>query len=96
MHPTDDELAQRERVADHRELATQQIDRRRAGLGCGVSRCTFFCTEIAVELAQESIAILISPISQMRDEGLDLLASGFPKSFDPAEVGGVRLDQGGV
>ena len=50
--PTDDELAQRERVADHRELEMQQTDRPRAGLGFDVSRCTFFRAEIAVELAE--------------------------------------------
>jgi hypothetical protein len=32
----------------------------------------------------------------VRDEVLDLLASGFTKNFDSAEVGSVRLDQGGV
>ena len=52
MNPTDAEPDRRERAADHRELEKLQIDRPRAGLGFDVSCCTFFRTEIAVELAQ--------------------------------------------
>ena len=65
-------------------------------LDIGVSCGTFFRAEIAVELAQQGITILLRPIGQVRDEVFDLLASGFTKSFDPTEVGRIRLDQGGV
>ena len=55
-----------------------------------------FCAEIAVELAKQRIAILLSPIGQVRDEVLDLLASGFTQSLYAAEIGGIGLDQSGI
>ena len=52
--------------------------------------------EIAVELAEQGIAVFLSPVGQVGDEVFDLLASGLAQCLDAAEIGRVRLDQGGV
>jgi chemotaxis response regulator CheB len=61
----------------NREPGPLQIGRLRVSLGCGASRCTFFRTEVAVELAKQSVAVFLGPVRQVSDEVLDLLAGGF-------------------
>ena len=51
---------------------------------------------IAVELAEQGIAVLLGPVGEVRDEVLDLFARGFPKRFHPAEIGRIGLDQVGI
>jgi hypothetical protein len=68
----------------------------RAGPGCGVSRGTFVRAEIAVELAEQAIAIFFGPIGQVGDEVFNLLSSGFAQDFHATEIGRIRLDQRGV
>ena len=46
----------------------------RADLECGASSSTFLAAEIAVELAEQGIAVFLGPIGQMGDEVFDLLA----------------------
>jgi hypothetical protein len=49
----------------------------RNNASCG----TFLIVGIAVQLAEQGIAVFLGPIGQMGDEGFDLLASGFAKGF---------------
>src|SRR5579864_7189584 len=78
------------------ESDRQHSDRRRAGLRSGVSCGTVFLDGIAIELAEQGIAVFFSPICKVRDEVFHLLASSIAKSLDSAEVGRIRLDQSGV
>ena len=55
-----------------------------------------FLAEIAVELAEQGIAVLLGPVGQVRDEVFHLLAGGIAKRLDPAEIGRIRLDQVGI
>jgi hypothetical protein len=64
--------------------------------GSGVSCDTFFLARIAVELAEQSVAIFLGPVGQVRDEVLDLFAGGFAQGLHAAEIGGVGLDQVGI
>ncbi len=47
-------------------------------------------------MAEQGIAILFGPVRQMRDEVLNLLASGFAESLGTAEVDCVGLHQNGI
>src|SRR5207302_7845728 len=57
---------------------------------------TFFRAEIAVELAEQGIAVLLRPLSQLSDEVLNLLASGVAQSLGPAKISRIGLDQVGI
>jgi len=74
----------------------QRSDRPHASLRSGVSSCTRFLAEIAVELAEQGIAVFLGPIGQVRDEVLHLLAGSFAQALDAAEVRRVGLDQSGI
>jgi hypothetical protein len=71
-------------------------DRQRASLSSGVSCGTFFLAEVAVELAEQGIAVFFGPVGQLLDEGFHLFAGGIAKRLDATEVGGVGLDQVGI
>jgi len=51
---------------------------------------------VAVELAEQSIAVLLGPVGQLLDEVLNLLAAGLSESFRSTEVDGIGLYQFGV
>jgi hypothetical protein len=51
---------------------------------------------IAVQLAEQGIAVFFCPISEMNDEVLDLLAGGIAQGLGAAEIYGVRLHQIGI
>ena len=53
------------------------------GLECAVSCGTFLATEVAVELAEQPVAIFGGPFGQIVDEGFDLLSAGIPQGFTP-------------
>lgn len=48
---------------------------------------------VAVELADQGVAVPFGPVSQFLDEVLDLLAGGFSESLRAAEVDGVGFNQ---
>src|SRR2546426_6160215 len=60
------------------------------------SCCTFFRSEITVELAEQSVAVFFSPVGQMNYKSFDLLTLRFTQSFDSAKIRGVRLHQVGI
>ena len=60
------------------------------------SCCTFLIYGIAVELAEQGIAVFLGPVGQVGDEGFDLFAGGFAEGFGAAEIDGVGLDQVGI
>jgi hypothetical protein len=71
----------------------------RAGGGfrnSGGSRGTFFLPRIAVQLAEQGIAVTRGLTGEMGDEHLNLLPRGFAQSFRSAEVDGIRLHQLGI
>ena len=51
---------------------------------------------VAVELAEQGIAVLLGPVGQLPDEVLNLFPAGISESFGTAEVDGVGLYQFGV
>ena len=51
---------------------------------------------IAVELAQQGVAVPSGPIGQVGDEGLDLAFGGVSKGWGSAVVSGIGLHEGGV
>jgi len=51
---------------------------------------------IAVQLAEQSIAVFLGPIGEMRYKAFDLLARGFAEGFGATEIDSVRLDQVGI
>jgi len=60
---------------------------------------TFLRSGIAVELAEQCVAVFlgpIGPIGQMSNKAFDLLAGGFAEGLGAAEVDGVGLDQVGI
>ena len=42
-----------------------------------------FLAEVAVELAEQGIAVFLGPVGQVSDEILDLLARGLARVFTP-------------
>src|SRR5208282_6855603 len=60
------------------------------GQGLGVS-CDHLLrrARVAVELAEESIAVLLGPVGQLLDEVLNLFAGGLSESLCAAEVDGI-------
>src|SRR5438270_6330485 len=65
----------------------------RSGPGSGVSRSTFFLAEVAVQLTEQGIAILLGPVRQMRNEVLDLLAGRFAQRLDATKLSRIGLNQ---
>jgi len=57
---------------------------------------TFLGSGIAVELAEQCVAVFLGPIGQMSNKAFDLLAGGFAEGLGAAEVDGVGLDQVGI
>jgi hypothetical protein len=57
---------------------------------------TFLAPQIAVELAEQRIAVFLGSVGQVRYEAFDLLAGGFAESLGAAEIDGVGLHQVGV
>ena len=51
---------------------------------------------IAVELAEQGIAVFLGPVRQVRDEGFYLFTGSIAKRLDAAEVCRIRLDQVGI
>jgi len=51
---------------------------------------------IAVEVADEAVAVFGGPFSQVVDESLDQVSAGLPQHSGSAVVSGVKFDQGGV
>ena len=51
---------------------------------------------VAIELAEQSIAVLLGPVGQLLDEVLNLVAGGISESLRAAEVDGVGLYEFGV
>src|SRR5436309_13095418 len=62
---------------------------RQSGVSCG----TFLGRQVAIELAEQGIAVFLGPVGQVRDEILDLLPGRFAQSLGAAEVRGVGLHQ---
>jgi len=48
---------------------------------------------VAVELAEQGIAVLLSPLSKLLDKAFDLFASGFFQTLRSTEVDRIGLDQ---
>src|SRR5207248_4383194 len=53
------------------------IDLLGGGFRNGASCRTSFCWQIAVELAEQSVAVFLGPVSEVSNEVLDLFACGF-------------------
>ena len=51
---------------------------------------------VAVELADQSIAVLLGPVGQLLDEVLDLFPARLSEGLRSAEVDGVGLDEFGI
>src|SRR5207248_8744196 len=51
---------------------------------------------IAVELAEQGIAVFLGPIMEMLDKVLNLLTGCFPQGFDPAKINSIGLHQVGI
>src|SRR5579885_943656 len=83
-------------AVDRREDCWRQSHQRRVSLRSGVSCDTGLLAQVAVEWAEQGIAIAIRPIGKVHNKILNLLASGFAKTLNAAEVGCVGLDQRGV
>src|SRR6266481_3310938 len=66
--------------------------------GCGVSRDTFFlfAWEVAVELAEQGIAVFFGPVGQVLDKILDLGAGGFLQGLGAAEIDRVAFYEFGI
>src|SRR5207244_3064799 len=60
------------------------------------SRCTFFLAGVAVELAKQSVTILLGPVREVRNKVFDLVACGFAEGFGAAEIDSVGLDEVGI
>jgi len=71
----------------------QQSDQRRASLRSGVSCGTFSLAGVAVELAEQDIAVFFRPFGEVLDEVLDLFTGGLSKCFHTAEVGRIALNE---
>ena len=51
---------------------------------------------IAVELAEQGVAVFLGPVGQVRDKTFDLFAGGLAEGFGAAEIDGVGLDEVGI
>src|SRR5579872_2088700 len=92
-HPIDAGLDRLEPGTDHHEPVRWCTDQLRAGPECGVSCDTFFLSEIAIELAEQGVAIAFGPFGEVGDEAFDLLAGGLAERLHATEISGVGLDQ---
>jgi hypothetical protein len=62
-----------------------------------VSCRTFFLRSgIAVELAEQGIAVFLGPVGQMGDKAFDLFTRSLAESFGAAEIDRVRLHLVGI
>src|SRR5207237_8494485 len=66
------------------------------GFRSSVSCRTSFGRQIAVELAEQGIPIFFGPVSEMSNEGFDLLARGLAQGLSRAEVRRIGLHQDGI
>src|SRR6202035_3608719 len=57
---------------------------------------TFLVSGVAVELAEQGIAIFLGPVGQVSDESFNLLTGRFAEGFGAAKINGVLLDQARV
>src|SRR5205814_1427465 len=72
---------------DRRAPHRSRNNRRAAGFRNNDGSCgTCFLTRIAVQLAEQGIAIFCGPICKVDDEGFDLLARGFAQGFRAREI----------
>src|ERR1035437_3230864 len=55
-----------------------------------------FRARVAIELAEQSIAVLLGPVGQLLDEVLNLFAGGLSERLRAAEVDGVGLYEFGI
>ena len=80
-----------------RESPDENRGQFRQGLELGVS-CDHLLlrVRVAVELAEEGIAVLLGPVGQLLDEVLNLFAGGLSERLCAAEVDGVGLYQFGI
>jgi len=53
-------------------------------------------TGIAVQLAEQGVAVFFGPVCQMRYKAFNLLTGSFAESFGAAEIDGVGLHQIGI
>jgi hypothetical protein len=60
------------------------------------SCCTFLVYGIAIELAEQGIAVFLGPVGQVDDERFNLLTGRFAEGFGAAEVDGIGLNQVGM
>jgi len=68
----------------------------RVSLECGASCCTFFRSQVAIELVEQGISVFLCPVGQVGDKSLDLLAGGVAQCLGAAEIRRVRLYQGWI
>ena len=73
-------------------MCSSDLGETRSSASCG----TFLAAEIAVELAEQSVAVFLGPVGQVGDEGFDLFAGGLTEGFGAAEVYSVRLHEIGI
>ena len=57
---------------------------------------TFLAAEVAVELAEQGIAVFLGPVGEVGEERFDLFARGFAEALGPTEIDRVGLDQVGI
>jgi hypothetical protein len=61
-----------------------------------VSRRDLLRCRVAVQLAEKAGAVFRRPVSQVRNEGFNLLASGIPQVRSAARIGGIGFDEIGI
>src|SRR5437016_11544311 len=84
------------RETDHPERIQWPTDPQDGGFRNSVSCRTSFGWQITVQLAEQGIAVLLGPVSEVSNEGLDLLAGGFAQCLCPAELHRIGLHQVGI
>jgi hypothetical protein len=55
-----------------------------------------FANALAVEPAEQGIAVFLGPVGQVDDERFNLLSGGFAEGFGSAEIDRIGLDEVGV
>src|SRR6266550_4239252 len=84
------------RETDHPERSQWPTDQQDGDFRNSASCRTSFGWQIAVELAEQGIAVFLDPIRQMNYKSFDLLTLRFTQSFDSAIIRGVGLHQVGI
>ena len=80
-----------------RPVLSEWLTRQPGGATRNSASCRIFLVyRIAVELAEQGIAVFFGPVGQMGDEGFDLLTGCFAEGLGPAEVDRVELDEVGI